>query len=114
MTMPSDKSSQAAAGTLSLIEVCEWELERLRKIRADYRATIEASRKIIAGRREAGGRNGTGVMPARTPPVPLLRPLSKFFIERAEETRTIAENVKDPLAKRLLLEIADGYDHAAE
>jgi hypothetical protein len=112
--MPSDKASQAAAGTLSLIEVCEWELERLRKIRAEYRATIEASRALIAGCREAGSRNEGVVTPVRMPPGPRLRPLSKFFIERAEETRTIAENVKDPLAKRLLLEIADGYGHAAE
>jgi hypothetical protein len=33
----------------------------------------------------------------------------RYWIERAKETRELAEQINDPLAKRALLAIAQGY-----
>jgi hypothetical protein len=43
-----------------------------------------------------------------------LRDNAEYWRSRAEETRTIADAVSDPEAKRILLGIADGYDWLAE
>ena len=36
-----------------------------------------------------------------------------YWRKRAEESRLIAEGMRDPEAKRMLLNIAAGYDHLA-
>lgn len=38
----------------------------------------------------------------------------KHWYSRAEETRTIAEWIDDPEARRIMSDIADGYDRLAE
>jgi hypothetical protein len=105
-------SLQPVARTLSLIEVCECELARLRETRADYRNSIEASRKLIAGCRNVHGEDHCHLLSAPMPLAPFQRPSSQFCIERAKETSTFAEKVYDLLVKRLLPEIAGGYDQA--
>ena len=42
-----------------------------------------------------------------------LRDNAEYWRSRAEETRTMADAVSDPEAKRILLGIADGYDWLA-
>ena len=39
---------------------------------------------------------------------------TKHWWSRAEETRTIAELINDPEAKRIMFDIAKGYDRLAE
>jgi O-methyltransferase involved in polyketide biosynthesis len=39
---------------------------------------------------------------------------AEHWHSRAEETRTIAELVHDPEARRIMSDIADGYDRLAE
>jgi hypothetical protein len=35
------------------------------------------------------------------------------WIERAEEARTIADEIRDPESKKIMLEIAEGYERLA-
>ena len=39
---------------------------------------------------------------------------AEHWLSRAEETRTIAEIMTDPEARRIMLDIAEGYDRLAE
>ena len=39
---------------------------------------------------------------------------AEHWWSRAEETRTIAEFMNDPEAKRIMFDIAEGYDRLAE
>ena len=39
---------------------------------------------------------------------------AEHWWSRAEETRTIAELMNDPEAKRIMFDIAEGYDRLAE
>ena len=73
--------AQMASDNLSIIELCRWELERLRKLAAEYRGVFL--------------------------PVPERVQICR---DRAEATRVLAERAEDPRAKHLLLEIADAYD----
>src|SRR5262249_28066807 len=84
--------------TKALIELCRWELERLRQIRLDVRASIETSRKLCLSQ----------VQPF-TPRCP-----AETLQKRAEEATVLASGLKDEEAKRLLLEIAEGYAELAE
>ena len=70
-----------ATDNLSIIEICRRELERLRKLAAEY--------------------------PGVFLPVPERVQICR---DRAEVTRILAERAEDPRAKHLLLEIADTYD----
>ena len=110
--MGSVKRPRAPKRTLSLIEICRWELDRLQKIAAEYRAFCLQSREFLATAREqykpVDGielRKSTDVC-AFIKPIPDLQTRR----DRAEETRSFAENVRDPRVKKLLLEIAASYD----
>ena len=70
-----------ASDNLSIIEICRRELERLRKLAAEF--------------------------PSIFLPVPERVQICR---DRAKETRALAERAEDPRAKHLLLEIADAYD----
>jgi hypothetical protein len=112
--MASVKRPQAAKETLSLIEICRWELDRLQKIAAEYRAFCSESRDFLATATEpidgieppkcAVARGFVKMSPA---------PDTQSCRDRAEENRSFAENVRDPQVKKLLLEIAAGYDKIA-
>jgi hypothetical protein len=39
---------------------------------------------------------------------------AEHWLSRAEETRTIAEIMTDPEARRIMFDIAEGYDRLAE
>ena len=39
---------------------------------------------------------------------------AKYYLEKAEEVGAIAEDVKDPVAKRTLQEVASDYVHMAK
>ena len=72
--------AQMASDNLSIIEICRRELERLRKLAAEYRAVTLPPERVQICR------------------------------DRAEVTRISAERAEDPRAKHLLLEIAEAYD----
>jgi hypothetical protein len=94
-------------GTLSIIELCRWELGRLHELAAEYRNVVHESsawlvaRKLESGLLESDGRQAFVIpMSARV----------QIYRDRAEENRVFAERAEDPHAKRLLLEIAATYD----
>jgi len=89
--------------TLSLIEMCRWELDRLHKVLAAFNASIAAGRQA-AEPLKTEIRRDEGVL--RRASVRILR-------ERGEETRTFAEEVSDPEVKRLLFELAESYEEIA-
>ena len=94
-------------GTLSIIELCRWELERLHKLAAEYRNVVHESSAWLTARKLDSGLFESDVPQARVIPVP---PRVQIYSDRAEEARVFAEGVEDPRAKHLLLEIADAYD----
>jgi hypothetical protein len=84
--------------------MCRWELDRLHKVLAHFNASIEASRQIAGEPFKTEIRRDEGAL--RKASLHILR-------ERAEETRTFADEVSDPEVKRLLLELAESYERVA-
>jgi hypothetical protein len=108
--------------TLSLIEACRWELDRLRGIASDYRAYNDTCREFIfaaelhLAEQPASNAGLATDLPAAAP-APHQRTLAtstrQACRDRAEEHRTFAERASDPQVKAILLEIAESYDKIA-
>lgn len=89
--------------TLSLIEMCRWELDRLHKVLAAFNASIAAGRQAAEPMKTE----------VRQDEAVLRKASAHILQERAEETRTFAEEVSDPEVRRLLLELARSYEQIA-
>ena len=97
--------------TSRLIEECRRELTRLNSLVGEFRTANEISRSFLTGARKVDMPNDQAVCWSAT-----LRPKPdpQEWRERGTQTRTFAELVDEPRAKRLLLEIAVSYDQMAE
>ncbi len=91
--------------TLSLIEMCRWELDRLRDVLTAFNALNEAGKKFTAQPFKTETRRDEAS---------LRRTSVGILLARAEETRAFAEEVNDPEVKRLLLELAGSYERIAK
>jgi hypothetical protein len=101
----------AVVETSRLIEECRRELKRLNHLVGEFRTANEISRNFLTGARKVDMPNDEAVcwsVASRLNPGP------NKWRERGEQTRTFAELVDEPRAKRLLLEIAVSYDQMAE
>ncbi len=93
------------AETLTLIEMCRWELDCLHNVLAAFNAFGEAGNKLTAAhfrteiRRDEALLRRTGI---------------RILLERAEEARAFAQEARDPEVKRLLLQLAGSYEGIAE
>src|SRR5262245_40097935 len=99
--------------SLSLIEMCSWELDRLRAVASDYRAYNSACRASLV--KAAALLDGGNVAGRDVPLLPAMaedQPSTAIRIcrDRAEGHRIFAGRASDPLIRKLLLEIAQGYD----
>ena len=96
--------------TSRLIEECRRELTRLNYLVGEFRTANEISRSFLTGARKVDMPNDQAVCWSAT-----LRPKPdpQEWRERGTQTRTFAELVDEPRAKRLLLEIAVSYDQMA-
>ncbi len=97
--------------TFNVIMECRAELARMKALAEDFRMANEMSRKFLSGAVTISTAGNTGGRPScgsRS-----RRDLERWRA-RAEETRTFAEYVLLPEARRLLLEIADSYDRMAD
>ena len=97
--------------TSRLIEECRRELTRLNYLVGEFRTANEISRSFLTGARKVGMPNDEAV--CRSAAL-RLKPDPQEWRERGTQTRTFAELVDEPRAKRLLLEIAVSYDQMAE
>jgi hypothetical protein len=91
-----------ASGTLSIIELCRCELERLHKVAAEYRNVVHESRAWLTARKLQSGLLESDGRQARVIPLPVR---VQIWRDRAEETRLFAERAEDPDAKHLLPEM---------
>ena len=100
----------AVVETSRLIEECRRELKRLNYLVGEFRTANEISRSFLTGVRKVGMPNDEAV--CRSAAL-RLKPDPQEWRERGTQTRTFAELVDEPRAKRLLLEIAVSYDQMA-
>ncbi len=91
--------------TLTLIEMCRWELDRLHEVLAAFNASNVAGQKIAVEPFKTEIRRDEAL---------LRRTSVRVFLQRADETRAFAEEVNDPEVKRLLLELALSYEQIAK
>lgn len=93
--------------TSLLIADCRRELKRLNELAGDFRTANDMSRDLLTGafkmRVAENARD-------RQSGASSIRPDPQAWRARAEQTRTFAEFVLEPGAKRLFLEIAESYD----
>jgi hypothetical protein len=109
---------------LSLIEMCRWELERLRGVAADYKAYNSACRDHLALAKESlkqrPGNDTTQAArltldgPATCQSAAADPSILKVCRDRAEEHRAFADRASDPGVRILLLELAVGYEKIAK
>ena len=97
--------------TSRLIEECRRELMRLNYLVGEFRTANEISRNFLTGARKVDMPNDEAACRLAASK---LQPDPKEWRDRGEQTRTFAELIDEPHAKRLLLEIAESYDHMAE
>ncbi|MGO9544011.1 MAG: hypothetical protein ACLPPF_04365 [Rhodomicrobium sp.] len=108
--MPAQSVSNSWAKTQALIELSRLELARMRQMCIQARDYNEAAWQIL----------GTAAWdppsePCRLPaPIPVSLPIARGdrsgWCERAAETRFFAEKIREPEAKRAMLDIAEGFD----
>jgi hypothetical protein len=96
--------------TSRLIEECTRELTRLNHLVGEFRTANEISRSFLTGARKVDMPNDEAVCWSAS----RLKPDPQEWRQRGAQTRTFAELVDEPRAKRLLLEIAGSYDQMAE
>jgi hypothetical protein len=97
--------------TSRLIEECRRELTRLNYLVGEFRTANEISRSFLTGARKVDMPNDQAVCWSAAL---RLKPDPEEWRERGAQTRTFAQLVDEPRAKRLLLEIAVSYDQMAE
>ena len=97
--------------TSRLIEECRRELTRLNYLVGEFRAANEISRSFLTGTRKVDMPNDQAVCWSVASK---LKSNPQEWRERGAQTRSFAELVDEPRAKRLLLEIAGSYDQMAE
>ncbi len=105
------RAMSAVVETSRLIEECRRELGRLNDLVGEFRTANEISRSFLTGARKVDIPNDQAVCLVAASK---LKPDPQDWRERGEQTRTFAEFVDEPSAKRLLLEIAVSYDQMAE
>jgi hypothetical protein len=112
--MPFIRTSQLCRQSQRIAEQCKLELDRLRdrQFKAeDYIASAREFLKTAAWPGEALQQAGGEVSDAnQAGPLPILRGADAGWNERAQETRVLAEKIKDAATRREMLEIADCYD----
>ena len=101
------KMASKVPGTLSIIELCRWELERVHQLAAEYRNVVHESSAWLAARKLESGLLASD---GRQAFVITVSDRVQICRDRAEENRVFAERAEDPQAKHLLLEIAATYD----
>ena len=97
--------------TSRLIEECRRELKRFHDLVGEFRTANEISRSFLTGARKVDMPNDEAACRLAASK---LRSDPQEWRERGERTRTFAEFVDEPRAKRLLLEIAVSYDQMAK
>jgi hypothetical protein len=107
--MARQRTSEIVTQALSLVEICGRELDRLHV--AKYRGVNAANRQFIEAALKPDDKVAVGQ--PRSESFPVHMPDFQGCLDIAEEHRSFAEHVADPLLKSLLLEIAEGYDNAA-
>jgi hypothetical protein len=105
------RAMAAVVETSLLIEECRRELMRLQDLVGDFRLANEISRNFLTGARKVDMPNDEAMCRAASS---RFKPDAKEWRERGEQTRTFAEFVDEPRAKRRLLEIAESYDQMGE
>jgi len=111
--MASQITSEIVTETLSPVEICRRELDCLHGLVAEYRDSNAANRQFIEAALKPDEGAKIAVNQGRPESYPVHRPDFQGCLDLAEEHRSFAEHVADPLVKNLLLELAEGYDNAA-
>jgi len=91
--------------TKSLIETAQFEAQRLQGVLSGFKAANEAGLRFLATARKTDHRPDLNINRISSP---------EIWREKADMACALAEEVQDPVSKRILLEIAKNYDELAE
>jgi hypothetical protein len=105
--------------TMSLIQMCRWELDRLRAVASEFRNCTEISCQFLESAQTElksgnGSQAGLDLAAAQAPPPRTAGVDIQICRDRAEEHRAFAERASDPRVKKLLLKIAEGYEKISD
>jgi hypothetical protein len=107
--MPLQTASKMHQTTLSLAQQCRRELERLHEKCRELDAYNKAALKFLESARWKPQELSRATEAAHALS-PRVENDTGGWHKRAEETRKLAQKIRDPGAKRAMMEIAEGFD----
>jgi hypothetical protein len=100
--------------TQLLIDECRNELSRLHRQIGELNKTIATSLDLINEAAYLNDGDAADTPTISQPTLTLLTSYRQTLLARSKDTRSFANSVKDPAAKRLLLQLADDYEEKAQ
>jgi hypothetical protein len=108
--MPLMKTNALCQQSRLLAEQCRLELMKLHEKQTEAEVYIETARTYLETANWSPPSQSHELHAGTAPSLPTVRGADASWNKRAQETRFLAERIKDACAKREMMEIAEQYD----